>query len=659
MSVLHGDFETRSAVDLTKCGADVYARDPSTDILCFSYAFDDEPVSLITYGEPLPARVRTHIESGGTLCAWNAAFERVIWQQVCTRKYRWPELKVEQIDCAMVRAYAMGLPGSLEKAAAAVGIADGKDMAGNRVMRQISQPKEVFSDGQVLWWNPIDDPQKFVITYEYCKKDIVVQREVTKRLLPLSKFEKRVYILDQQINERGVMADRQSAEVAVQIVELEKERMNLEIRKISGNVIATTSATGQFVDWINSFGVVTESIAKADVTELLTQPDLPKIVRQALELRQEAAKTSTAKIKAMILGACADGRMRGLFQYSAAGTRRWAGRRVQLQNLYRGIFKPKEIEQIFSVLSGTTGARYARDFLLLLFGEPLSALASCLRSFLIASPGGRLIVCDFSAIEARVLAWLAGEEAVLEIFRGHGKVYEHAAAGIYGVPMAKVTKDQRQIGKVAILALGYQGGKGAFLAMAKNYGVIVSDHEAEKIKLAWRAKNSNIVRYWYAVDEAAHRAILNPGQKFSVGPHGREVTFLVSGSFLLCRLPSGQVNCYAYPSVREAQTPVGARDVIHYKAMILNKWTETTTYGGSLVENITQALARDLLAEAMLRLDARGYKIVSHVHDEIVCDMPEGIGSIKEMGEIMSENPTWAKGLPLAAEGFESFRYRK
>lgn len=308
----------------------------------------------------------------------------------------------------------------------------------------------------------------------------------------------------------------------------------------------------------------------------------------------------------------------------------------------------------------------ASDTIRMFYGSPLGVLSDCLRSFLTATPGNRLIVCDFSAIEARALGWLAGQEQLLKLFRNNEDVYIYAAAGIYGIQAREVTKEQRQIGKVAVLALGYQGGAGAFLAMAKAYGVVLdadpklAAERADSIKCAWREKNRETVRYWYATEEAAKRSILNPGQKYMVGPAGREVTFLTKGSFLLCRLPSGGVISYAYPSVRCISTKIGDKDVIHYKAMdVTQKFQEQTTYGGSLVENITQGLARDLLAEAMLRLDAKGYQIVSHVHDEVVCDMPLNQGSLKEMGEIMSEVPTWAKGLPLAAEGFESFRYRK
>lgn len=300
-----------------------------------------------------------------------------------------------------------------------------------------------------------------------------------------------------------------------------------------------------------------------------------------------------------------------------------------------------------------------RNIIDLCYGPPLSVIADCLRGFITAKDGYEIIACDFSAIEARVVAWLGGEDRVLEIFRTHGKIYEHAAAGIYRTRIDSVTKDQRQIGKVAVLALGFGGGKGAFQMMAKGYGVKVTDTEAEEIKINWRVANPNIVRYWYALEDAAKSSILNPNTVFSVN----QTKYKTSGSFLWCKLPSNRVLCYPYPKIEPHETPWGEmKDTITYMAedSLTRKWERTKTYGGSLCENVTQAVARDLLAESLVRLEERNFNPVMHVHDEIVCEIPLGWdNAIKEMEAVMSEVPAWAEGLPIEAKGWRGRRFRK
>lgn len=647
MTHLHIDFETRSTADLKEVGLDNYARDPSTEVWCMAYAFDDEPVELWTPGQPMPDRVLDHVAGDGIVVGHNVAFELAIWNAKFDQS-----LLPEQCLCTMSMAYAMSLPGSLENAAAAVGLAIGKDMKGHRLMLQMSRPRRVDPDGTPVWWDDDDRKQRL---FEYCKQDVEVERQLFTRLMPLSETERAVWLLDYKINQEGVYVDIPAIKAAIKIVEKEQKRLDTEINRVTDGSVGACTEAAALTRWVTGRGVELSGVAKSDVVELLRRDDLPADVHKALKLRQEAAKSSTAKLYAMIEAASiTDNRIRGLFQYHGAGTGRWAGRKVQLQNLPRPNLKQNQIDSVLALLPQDISAEDIDT----LFGPPMSVISDCLRGFITAAPGHELIAADFSAIEARVIAWLAGEEKVLDIFRTHGKIYEHAAAGIYGKKMESVTKDERQIGKVAVLALGYQGGVGAFQTMARGYGVQVSDARADEIKSAWRDLHTKIVAYWYALEAAALNAVRYSGDTFTAGQQGRHVKFKKKGSFLWCLLPSGRMLCYPYAKLVEGKF---GNDALQYKSVngLTRKWEDTDTYGGKLAENITQAVARDLLAEAMMRLSQRGFKIVSHVHDEVVIEAPTNTVTVKEIEDLMAEAPAWAEGLPLAAEGWAGKRYRK
>lgn len=686
--ILHLDFETRSDIDLRRHGVYQYARGRNTDLMCAAYAFGEEQVMLWLPGMPLPKRFMDHVENGGEVHAHNATFEQELCNSVATRKYGWPYLYTDQLVCTMAMSYAMGLPGHLGSTAAALGIEQQKDMVGNRLMLQYCQPKEInFTNGKIVWW---DNPDDLLKIWAYCRQDVEVERAIGKRMMKLSPYETQVWRLDQKINSRGICVDVPAAIAGCAVVESEKERLNEEIRKVSKGQIATCNAINQIKDYLYMRGVPgVEALAKADVVAALALESLPADCRRVLELRKEAGKASTAKLDAMVAKASEkDSRLRGAFQYSGANTRRWAGRGVQLQNLPRSKINAAIVDKILTGLKNGVKA----NELDILYGPPLDTISNCLRGFLTSGPGLDLIACDFSSIEARVIAWLANEKAAIEIFNTHGKIYEHAASRIFGKPIDEITDLERQIGKVAVLALGYGGGVGALQTMARGYGVSLepafqtlasladsdtllrcedmfaqNKHRFDEIsreeyiasdltKMFWREANPAIVNLWYGLEGAAIKAVQNPMSKVTSG----KISYVVNGSFLWCRLPSGGVICYPYPKIEEIKTPWGAKKMgLTYMSEDgqSKKWMRFKTYGGSLAENVTQAVARDLLADAMLRLDKEGYAIVAHVHDEIVCEMPEGAndGVLK----IMCEVPVWAEGLPVKASGWRGKRYRK
>lgn len=354
------DFETRSAADLRKVGAHVYAAHPTTDALCLGYTLDDGPKKLWKLGDPPPNDLLDSLLEGEPMEAHNAQFDWLIWNFVCVKKYGWPALPIEQTYCTMTYAYAMGLPGALEHAAPAVGLEAKKDMAGNRVMMQLSQPRDVSADGKITWWEPNDpDPkvqEKFAKLYAYCLQDIEVQRQLRKRLMPLSAQEREIWLLDQKINNFGIAIDSKKVKAALALVEAEKKLLTEKLNQVTGGGVSSPQAVAQFKEWLEDFGLSVPSLAKADVTELLDEPALPPVCREALTIRQMAAKSSTSKLGPMLLRAGSDGRARGGFQYyGAQATGRWAARGIQMHNFPRNKFPQKTVVEIIELL-GRVGA---------------------------------------------------------------------------------------------------------------------------------------------------------------------------------------------------------------------------------------------------------------------------------------------------------------
>lgn len=699
---LHLDFETRSEADLKKLGAHAYFEHPSTQVLCAAYAFGDDEPQIWMPGDPLNCDLfRITQERDIVVTAWNAAFERLAWRHVMPRYGAQPVLD-SQWRCTMTEALAMNLPAKLDHAAPALGLDIVKDDAGYKLMLKMCKPRKPRKgeDPNAILWH--DSPEQRIRLAEYCKQDVRVEAAIGKRIMRLRPSEQALYMLDMKINDRGVYIDEALCRAAGHIVDTATERLDDEMRRVTDNNVSACSNTSQLCKWLNARGVDTESVDREHVEDLLIL-DLPDDCRRALELRQEGSKASLAKIGAMLARRQRDGRMRGNLQfYGASATGRWAARGAQLQNLTRPVIlgskamEPAPLER--QIQTAIECIHQGSSVVLeLIYGQPLTLVADCVRSMVCAPPGRILRSSDFSNIEGRGVAWEAGQDDKLDAFRAFDNktgpdIYLVAAAAVYNVPITEA-KPFRQIGKVCELALGYQGGPRAFAKMAKNYGVRIArlydgiwsmagDEFKEKalsgwedrgrksgmskegwlasevIKLSWRAKNWRIAAYWSEVEEAAIDAVANPGEIFEAG----KVKFRKVGSFLFCLLPSGRAIVYPYPTLKETETPWGdMRQQIRYKAVdqFTKKWGEKAGYGGLFVENITQAIARDVMAEAMLRVEAAGYNVVLTVHDEIIVENPVGFGSMEHFNELMMTMPAWAKGFPISVGGWEGQRYRK
>lgn len=655
-ATLHIDFETRSTVDLRKTGVHVYAEDPSTELLCAAYAVDDGDVQIWT-GGACPNEIIEAVEDNWTIVAHNAQFERIIWKEVCTKnRDLWPEPKLEQWRCTMAMALALSLPASLGNASAAVGLDQGKDMGGRDLMLRMSKPRRPRkgeAPGGLYWY---EDAERLQSLYNYCKQDVVVERELDKRLLALRPSEQALWQLDQRINDRGVFVDTALCEAALKVVESATDALNEEINRLTEGAVSATTNVAQIAKWMREAGFKTTSLDKEAIDDFLVRVDLPPVVRRVLEIRREAAKAAVKKIDALVSGRSKNGRAKGLLQFHAAGTGRWAGRRFQPQNIKR-----PELDDVDGAIEAVSTA--SADYVRVLYGEPLAVVGDCLRGMVRAAPGNHLYAADFSNIEGRIQAWLGDEHWKLDAFRaydagtGHD-LYKIAYARAFGIKPEDVDKLMRQIGKVMEVALGYQGGVGAFQKMAVNYKVVVSDERADELKMLWREAHPGIVQQWYDLEDAAKYAIKNRGKVATCG----RVAFRVAGSFLFMRLPSGRCIAYPYPCIKDKAVPWGGtRAQVSYKGVdtYTRQWTDCFAHGGLLFNNVVQGIARDIEADAMIRVEAARYPIILTVHDEVVCETRSAFGNVAEFEKLMTTLDPVYEGLPVAAGAWSAERYKK
>ena len=642
--VLSADIECFSDVDLIKCGVYAYADSPAFEILLFAYSFDGGETQIIdlVQGEKLPAEVEEAIfDVSVTKTAYNANFERT-----CLSKYFGRYIPPESWHCSAVQAAMLALPRSLEDVGRVLGLDEQKMKEGKELIRYFCVPCKPTKANDGRTRNlPCHAPEKWELFKSYCKRDVDVEKSIRKKLhnFPIPESEMELYRLDQRINDRGVLVDMGLVEQAIACERLHKEVVTKRAYELTG--LENPNSVAQLKGWLGDKGMEAESLSKKAVADMIAETDGE--VEELLRLRLLMAKTSVKKYEAMERSVCSDGRVHGLLQfYGANRTGRFAGRLVQIQNLPQNHIPDLELARNL-VKQG----RF--EDIELFYDSTPNVLSELIRTAFIPKPGCRFVVADFSAIEARVLAWLSGEQWRLDVFTSHGKIYEASASAMFHVPVEEITKTSplRQKGKISELALGYGGSTGALISMgALDMGL--AEDELSPLVAAWRKANPHITQFWWDVDAAAVKAVTEK-QKTKVG----KIIFEYKSGILFITLPSGRKLSYVKP--RMAVNKFG-RDGLTYEGISENKkWSRIETYGPKLVENIVQGTARDLLAEAMLRVEEKGYPIVMHCHDEIIAEVPEGSGSVEEMCELMAVQPKWAVGLPLRADGYECNFYQK
>ena len=654
MKTLSCDIETYSPVNLAKSGVYPYAEHSDFDILLFGYSIDGAPVRVVDLasGEELPQEVLAALVDPGVVkWAHNAAFERICLSAWLTRHH--PHLMGGQrfLDpvqwrCTMIWSAYVGLPMSLEQAAQVLDLDVKKDSAGKRLIKRFCTPTTpTLLSNSGTRNGPESDPQVWKRFVAYNRRDVEVELALHDRLalFPMPDSEWDAYALDQQINDTGIRLDQRLVDNAVRIHDTYRNTIISRARELTG--LENPNSPIQLKEWLTTQGCPVESLTKTEVEAALDTST--GTVRQVLQLRGELAKSSVKKYQAMQTARCHDGRARGLIQFYGAGrTGRFAGRLVQVQNLPRNYLP--DLQQARNLVVAGNG-----EALELLYDSVPDTLSQLIRTAFIPTPGNRFIVADFSAIEARVIAWLAGEETTLEAFRAGKDLYCETASRMFGVPVEKHGQNAqlRQKGKIAVLACGYGGSVGALKAMgALRMGL--AESELKPIVDAWRAANPNIVQLWADINAAAIETI-STRQPTKVG----SLTFTVESGILFITLPSGRRLAYVQPRLGENR--FGGTSIVYWGVTTGRKWGRLETYGGKLVENIVQAIARDLLTHAMQAVSAAGFQIVMHVHDEIIIDHPTNAGSVEEICQLMVQTPPWAVGLPLSADGYECEFYRK
>lgn len=657
MSKMSVDIETYSSIDLSKTGVYRYVEAPDFDILLIGFSIDGGPVEVIdctarhnNYEEEKKmVQFKKHLYDPECIKkAFNANFERT-----CLAKWLGKEMPPEEWRCTMIKCLTMGLPGNLAGAGMALGLPEDKlkDPQGKALIQYFSKPcKPTRVNGQRTRNLPEHDPDKWKLYIEYNRQDVVTEMAIDSKLeiYKTTETEQELWNLDQRMNDRGVRIDVDMVDKIVNYDTVRKEELQKEAQEITG--LANPNSLAQLKTWLNDQGMPMTSVTKDTISAALALKYIPDNVRRVLEIRTALGKTSTAKYSTMLDAVCEDHRLRGILQfYGANRSGRWAGRLVQTHNLARNSLEDLDLARELAVDGDF-------DTMQTLFGETAFVFSELVRTAFIPSEGCRFVVSDFSAIEARVISWIADEEWRLEAFRAGKDIYCETASQMYKVPVVKhgINGELRQKGKVAELACGYQGGVGAMKRMDRE-GSIPED-ELQAVVDSWRNANPKVVKLWRLCEIAVRTAIEE--HRTVRLQHGLEFSYINHNLFI--KLPGGRKLCYWDTKLK--MDPRDGREHIVYMGVNqeTKQWGETETYGGKLVENIVQATARDCLAVAMTRVSNLGYKIVMHVHDEMIVDVPiEDTEALDVINACMAEPIDWAPGLPLKGDGYETTFYKK
>ena len=651
------DIETRSDKDISKCGVYAYTDTPYFDILLFAYSIDEQPVQVVDManGEEIPESILAALADENVVKrAFNCNFERV-----CLSKYlreNHPQyfqsysidedtvgdfLNPESWHCSMIHARTLGLPSSLAEVGKVLGLEQQKMTEGKALVKFFCVPYDTV-DGVPQFHNPKDYPDKWEIFKAYNKRDVEAELEIDRKLsrFPVPDFLWKEFYLDQEINDRGILVDMQLADKAIGLDAEAKEELTAEMKRLTG--VENPNSVYQLLDWLETQGDKSDSLGKAQVQELIKTAKEP--VKSVLQLRLQLSKSSVKKYTAMKNTACSDNRARGMFSfYGASRTGRWAGRNVQLQNLPQNHL-PDLSEARELVKYGSF------EDIQMLYDDVPDTLSQLIRTAFIPRQGMKFIVADFSAIEARVIAWLAGEEWRMKAFANGEDIYCASASKMFGVPVVKHGENGhlRQKGKISELACGFGGSVGAMKAMGAD-SLGLSDTELKQIVTDWREASPHITELWWTVDRAVKKAVK---EKTATKTHG--LLFSYEAGFLFIRLPSGRRLAYAKPYI--GKNKFGGESVTYMGINAQKKWDRLESYGPKFVENCVQGIARDLLMYSMQTLSQ--HFIVGHIHDEMIIECPKDT-KLDEICQQMARTPDWAKGLLLRADGYECSFYKK